>query len=172
MKYMKYSSLLVINDEYIIKKCIDNKSMQIFTREKLITDKVLIIDINTGFNRNGKGNIGYNTDVLNSFNDLINSMDVHSYHNYIEETGPNLYNGLICSVLVIRFIQQCIIVIHKIIFKGLLTNLKKIFFENNDQIKKIEFQKFNHNYGVFFFNFFVIVLYLKFADSRYTISIL
>lgn len=88
-----------------LKKCIDNKSMQIFTREKLnamnlnhkientknkSTDKVLIIDINTGFNRNGKGNIGYNTDVLNSFNDLINSMDVHSYHNYIEETDPNL----------------------------------------------------------------------------------
>ncbi len=39
--------------------------------------------------------------MLNSFNDLVNSMNVHLYHNYIEETDSK------DNLVVIRFTQQC-----------------------------------------------------------------
>jgi Leucine-rich repeat (LRR) protein len=143
----KYSFLIIINDKYIRKRCIDYDSLKILTKEKLnawiLTEiikkptikKRIVLNLNYTY----RGNIEVNNQEIeviheNTLNGFINLKKISFSQNLIKEINPNLFNRLV-NLEKISFRMNKIEVINEYTFNG-LTNLKEIDFSSN-QIKKM-----------------------------------
>ncbi len=118
------SFLLIINDEFIQKSCIDNDSDQ-----KLVTRK----ELNGSILKNKLKNTNTNSiNILNLDIDIINQEEItflkHKITAQNERQGSNLFNNEIEEI-------------HENTFNG-LTRLKKIKFDEN-QIQRIDPNLFN-----------------------------
>jgi hypothetical protein len=152
-KDKKYSFLIIINDKYIRKKCIDYGAFGILTREELnvlilngiierTTNKDSINVLNININ---KEDIKYRNRYIreiheNTFNGLSNLKKIEFSFNLIKAIHPKLFNGL-ANLEIIYFICNQIEVIHENTFNG-LSNLKQIYLYSN-QIKAIHPNLFN-----------------------------
>ncbi len=125
--YEEYSLLIILNDEYIRKKCIDSESMEILTREKLIAWILKDLIKRTVDNQNNEI-IEFKSD--SKCNDLNNLKDIY----------PKLFYRL-TNLEIIDLSYNTIEVIHGNTFNG-LSNLKKIDLSGN-QIKEIPTNTFN-----------------------------
>jgi len=153
------SFLLIINDEYISKSCIDNDSsnQNLLTRNEFnffyLKQKLKSINLNSSCVINLDIEI-INLEVIyfsvsvkhikeidsNLFNGLVNLESIYFINNQIKELQPNLFNELV-NLKQINFSNNQIKELHLNTFNG-LSNLNAIWFAHN-QIEEIHPNLFN-----------------------------
>ncbi len=123
--FAEKSFLLIINDEYIAKSCIES-ARELFTRNVL--NNFILEQKLENINLNGSNNV-VNLDI-----DIINLEEIYISRNQIKQICPNLFDGF-AKLKDIVFDNNQIIEIPSNLFTG-LNNLKLIDFSGN-RIKEI-----------------------------------
>jgi hypothetical protein len=128
----KKTFLLIINDEYVRKKTIDDLNSEYFNREHLIAHYL-------SKKLNSK-EINFTNNILYLNIDIINQTSLIKMNSKIHQIDKNTFNGLI-KLKKIHFINNKIKDIQPTTFNG-LTNLEEIIFSNN-QINRIRLTLFS-----------------------------